>query len=290
MQITDNVQRDKAVLRVIIIEGLVNMLVLLAKLAVGLTTGSLAIIADAVHSLTDVVNNIVAWIVIRLSSSPPDVEHPYGHKKFETMAVFILAAMLVVVSFEVAIHAIKKEDSEIIHSTWGLVTMLTVLAINLALSIWQRRWAVRLKSDILHADASHTFSDALTTIAVIAGWQLSALGYVWLDRVCALAVSGLILYLAYRLFKSVFPIFVDQNAFDPNSLANAVKRIDGVLQVRRVRSRWIGSEKLVDLVIAVDPHLSTNESHDIADNVEALIAEQYAVSDISIHVEPFLEK
>jgi len=98
------------------------------------------------------------------------------------------------------------------------------------------------------------------------------------------------LYLAYRLFKSVFPILVDQNAVDPNSLANAVKRIDGVLQVRRVRSRWIGSEKLVDLVIAVDPHLSTNESHDIADNVEALIAEQYAVSDISIHVEPFLEK
>jgi len=120
MQITDNVQRDKAVLRVIIIEGLVNTLVLLAKLAVGLTTGSLAIIADAVHSLTDVVNNIVAWIVIRLSSSPPDVEHPYGHKKFETMAVFMLAAMLVVVSFEVAIHAIKKEDSEIINSTWGL--------------------------------------------------------------------------------------------------------------------------------------------------------------------------
>ena len=81
------------------IEGSANVAVLVAKVVVGLATGSLAIIADALHSLTDVVNNIVAWAVIRLSSSPPDIEHPYGHRKFEAMAVFILATLLAVFSF-----------------------------------------------------------------------------------------------------------------------------------------------------------------------------------------------
>lgn len=283
----NNSQRDKDILRIILIEGLINIVVLTAKVAVGLTTGSLAILADAIHSLTDVVNNIVAWVVMRLSSSPPDSEHPYGHRKFETMAVFILASMLAVVAFELAIHAINKGNTEVVNSPWGLGVMLTVLAINIALSTWQHRWARRLESDLLHADASHTFSDALTTIAVILGWQFSALGYLWLDRVCALAVSGLIFYLAYRLFRSVFPILIDQRSLDPEMLSNAIIEVDGVQQVNRVRSRWIGSEKSVDLVISVDPKLSTSESHQIASNIEILVAEKYGVSDISIHVEPF---
>lgn len=112
-----NHQRDKDVLRIIMIEGAVNVAVLVAKVVVGLATGSLAIIADALHSLTDVINNIVAWAVIRLSSSPPDIEHPYGHRKFEAMAVFILASLLAVLSFELAIHAIEKDDTEIVNST-----------------------------------------------------------------------------------------------------------------------------------------------------------------------------
>ena len=272
------------------IEGAVNVTVLIAKVMVGLATGSLAIFADAIHSLTDIVNNIVAWAVIRLSSSPPDVEHPYGHRKFEAMAVFFLASLLAVFSLELAIHAIKKDDTEIVHSTWGLGVMLAVLVINISVSAWQRMWARRLQSDILYADASHTFSDALTTIVVIVGWQLSAAGYLWLDRACALAVSALIFYLAYSLFRRVFPILVDQSSLDPVILSNTIKKIDGVIKVNRVRSRWIGSDKSVDLVISVDPDISTYESHNIANNIESLITEKYDVLDISIHVEPYDEK
>lgn len=282
--------RDKAVLRIILIEGSVNVAVLIAKVAVGLATGSLAIIADALHSLTDVVNNIVAWAVIRVSSSPPDIEHPYGHRKFEAMAVFFLASLLAVLSFELAIHTIKKDDTDIVNSTWGLGVMLAVLTVNISLATWQRMWARRLESDILYADSSHTFSDALTTIVVIAGWQLSALGYLWLDRACALAVSALIFYLAFTLFRRVFPILVDQYSIDPVILTNTIKEVEGVRKVNRVRSRWIGSDKSVDLVISVDPHISTNESHNIANEIESLIIERYNVSDISIHVEPYYEK
>ena len=282
----DNSQRDKSVQRVILIEGLVNFVVLVAKLSVGLATGSLAIVGDAIHSLTDVVNNVVAWVVIRLSSSPPDREHPYGHRKFETVAVFFLASLLVVLSFELAIRAMSKDDTDIESSVWGLGVMLAVLLTNIVLSAWQGRWARKLNSDILLADATHTFSDVLTTIVVIVGWQLSAMGYFWLDKICAIGVSLLVLYLAYGLFKRAFPVLVDQFALDPEMLSQSVRGVQGVRKVSRVRSRWIGSEKSIDLVISVDSELSTEDSHSIATNVESLIEEKYGVSDISIHVEP----
>jgi cation diffusion facilitator family transporter len=284
--LNSNSQRDKSVQRVILIEGSVNFFVLVAKLTVGLTTGSLAIVGDAIHSLTDVVNNVVAWVVIRLSSSPPDREHPYGHRKFETLAVFFLASLLVVLAFELAIHAINKDDTEIENSVWGVGVMLVVLITNIALAAWQRRWARKLQSDILLADATHTFSDVLTTIVVIIGWQLSALGYFWLDRICALGVSLLVFYLAYSLFKRAFPILVDQYALDPELLADSIRGVQGVRNVSRVRSRWIGNEKSVDLVISVDAELSTSDSHNIATEVESLIEGTYGVTDISIHVEP----
>lgn len=286
----DTLQRDKYIRRVILIEGLINLLVLIAKLVVGFTTGSLAIIGDAIHSLMDVINNIVAWVIIRTSNTPPDREHPYGHRKFETLAVFFLASLLIVLSFELAMHAIKREYTEIVSSDWGLGVMLAVLILNIALSTWQRRWAKKLKSDILLADASHTFADAMTTIVVIAGWQLSAMGYFWIDQTCALTVSVLILYLAYNLFKRAFPILLDEFSLDPELLAGSIRKVNGVCKVNRIRSRWIGTDKSVDLVISVDSDISTNDSHQIATTVESLIEKEYGVSDISIHVEPYNEK
>ena len=283
-------QRDKNIQRILITEGFVNLLVLIAKIIVGLTTGSLAIIGDAIHSLTDVINNIVAWFIIRFSSLPPDREHPYGHRKFETLAVFFLASLLTVLSFELALHAINKVDSDVVTTDWGLGIMLAVLAINISLATWQRMWARRLRSDILFADASHTFADVLSTIVVIAGWQLSAMGYLWLDRACALGVSLLVLYLAFGLFKRALPILVDQISLDPELLSSSILDVQGVRQVRRVRSRWIGSDKSIDLIISVDPALSTTESHNIATAVELLIEKKFGITDTSIHVEPYTGK
>lgn len=279
-------QRDKKIQHIILLEGSANLIVLLAKLWVGFTTGSLAILGDAAHSLTDVTNNIVAWFVIRLSTLPPDREHPYGHRKFETVAVFFLASLLTVLAFELALQAIKKEDSEIVSSSLELGIMLGVLVVNIVVASWQRMWARRLQSDILLADASHTFSDVLITSAIILGWQLSAMGYVWLDRASALAVSALIFYLAYNLYKKSMPILVDELALNPELLTSAIREVAGVEQVRRVRSRWIGSDKAVDIIICVDPKLSTDASHKIATDIELLIEQKFGVQDISIHVEP----
>ena len=278
--------RDKQVRRVILIEGIANLLVLVAKTVVGLSTGSMAILADAIHSLSDLTNNIIAWIVIHYSSLPADREHPYGHRKLETLAVFILASILVVLAFELALNAINKEDAEVVSSGTELVIMLCVLVINIVVTSWQRMWAKRLDSDILHADATHTFADVLITATVIVGWQLSAIGYEWVDRLCALGVAILIFYLAYGLFRRAVPVLVDEYAIDPVELSELIKSVAGVRGVYKIRSRWIGKARAVDLVISVDSSLSTEESHAIADTIETRIENHYGATDISIHVEP----
>jgi len=282
----DRLNKDKQIRRIILIEGTANLIILTLKVIVGLSTGSMAILADAFHSLTDISNNIVAWIVIYFSSFPADREHPYGHRKFETIAVFMLASLLLVIAFEIAFNAIRKEPSEVVSSGLELIVMLGVLGINLLVASWQRMWANRLNSDILRADATHTFADVLTTSVVIAGWQLSAMGYAWVDRLSAIAVALVIVYLAVGLFKRSLPILVDGFAIDPEEINRIVDSINGVKGVSRIRSRWIGNTCAVDLIIAVDPTLSTHDSHAIADEVETLLEKKFDVTDISIHVEP----
>jgi len=283
-------RRDIQVRRIIFIEGSANLLVLILKTIVGLSTGSMAILADAAHSLTDITNNIVAWIVIRFSSMPADRKHPYGHRKFETLAVFILASILMVLAFEIALNAIRKEQTEVISSDIELILMLSVLVINILITSWQHMWAKRLQSDILHADATHTFADVLTTIVVITGWQLSTIGYVWVDRLCAIGVACFIVYLAFSLFKRTLPALLDEYAIDAEALSKLVNDVSGVKNVYRVRSRWIGNKRAVDLIISVDPTLTTQASHDITDEIEGLIEKHFDATDISIHVEPETEQ
>ena len=279
-------KRAGAVLRIILLEGCANLVILVLKVVVGMATGSMAIVADAVHSLTDVANNAIALLVMRASNQPADREHPYGHKKFEILAVFVLAVLLATVAIEIAVRALSRSAEQPDVSVWALAVMIGVLVINVALALWQRYWARKLDSPILLADASHTLTDVLTTIVVIIGWQLSARGLPWLDTACALGVSLIILYLAFGLFRNAVPVLVDAVAIEPEALSSAVSRVGGVRDVRRVRSRWIGTDRSVDIVVAVSPTLTTLESHAIADEIEQALAAEFGVRDVTVHVEP----
>jgi len=285
-EMSESAQRDRNVRRIILVEGAANLLVLIGKLIVGLSMGSVAVLGDAIHSLTDLANNLVVWIVVRVSSRPADREHPYGHRKFETLAVFGLATLLVVLALELTLHAVRREQAEVRADAWALGIMLGVLGVNLVIAAWQRYWARRLQSDILFADASHTLADVLTTVVVISGWQLSARGYPWLDSLCALGMAALVMYLAYGLFRRALPALVDQFAVEPETLRREVQGVPGVSNVRRIRSRWVGSNPAIDMVISVQPNLSTAEAHEIADAIERLLEERFHARDISIHIEP----
>ncbi len=279
-------QRDRQVERVLVGEALANLAVMTAKAVVGFQTGSIAILGDAIHSLADFANNVVAFVATRIASAPPDREHPYGHRKFETLAVFGIATLLSVLAIEIILGALDRDPREISQEGWGLALMLGVLAVNILIAGWENRWARRLDSDILRADARHTISDVLTTVAVIAGWQLAARGYLWLDALASLIVAAMILYLAYGLFQKAIPVLVEQSIANPEALSSAASAVDGVRETRRVRSREGGSGPAIDLIVTVDRNLSTADSHAIADEIERVISEKFSVDDVTVHIEP----
>ena len=279
-------ERDRKVRRVIVIEGLANVAVLALKLVVGLSTGSLAILGDALHSLTDVANNAVAWFVVRISSQPPDRHHPYGHRKFETLAVFVLATLLTVLGIELAVGALRREAQPTVGNPWTLPLMMVVLVINVGLASWEGAWARRLDSDILGADARHTLADVLTTVVVIVGWQLSLRGYPWLDSVCAIAVAGFVLALAFGLFRRAIPILVDRIAVEPEAVGDIARSVQGVRRVKSVRSRSTGGSTAIDMVVTVDSGITAAEAHAIADTVEEELRAHLSIEDVTIHMEP----
>lgn len=279
-------ERDRQVRRVIVIEGLANVAVLALKLVVGVSTGSLAVLGDALHSLSDVANNAVAWFVVRISSQPPDRDHPYGHRKFETLAVFVLATLLTVLGIELALGALRREAQPTLGDPWTLPLMLGVLLINMALASWEGAWARRLRSDILGADARHTFADVLTTIVVIVGWQLSARGYPWLDTVCAIAVAAVVLALAFGLFRRAIPILVDSIAVEPETVGDVARAVHGVRRVKTVRSRSTGGSTAIDMVVTVDSRITAAEAHAITEAIEEELRANLSIDDVTIHVEP----
>jgi cation diffusion facilitator family transporter len=278
--------RDRQVERVLIGEGLANLAVMLVKAIVGFHTGSIAVIGDAIHSLADFANNAVAFLATRIASAPPDIEHPYGHRKFETLAVFGIATLLSVLAIEIILGALDRDPREVSTEGWGLALMLGVLVVNIVIAVWENRWARRLDSDILRADAKHTVSDVLTTVAVIAGWQLAANGYRWLDALASIIVAVIILYLAYGLFRKAIPVLVERSIANAEALSSVVSAVPGVQETRRVRSREGGSGPAVELVVSVDRNLSTADSHAIADEIERVISEKFSVNDVTVHIEP----
>jgi cation diffusion facilitator family transporter len=278
--------RDRDVRAVFLWTGAANLAVLAAKVAVGIATGSAAVLGDAVHSLADVSNNAVALVALRFAVVPPDRDHPYGHRKYETLAVFGLALLLSVLAVELALRTLERGAREVLRPDWGLATMVGVLLTNVVVASWQGRQARRLDSDLLRADSRHTFTDVLVTLTVIAGWQSAARGQAWLDTAATLAIAGLILYLAFGLFRRAIPVLVDQSAADPDELRAVVSAVAGVRSTRRVRSRGRGREGWMDVVVTVDPGLSTEASHRIADDVERALAERFESCDITVHVEP----
>jgi cation diffusion facilitator family transporter len=225
---------------------------------------------------------------MRASSQPADRKHPYGHQKFEMLAVFVLAVLLAAIGLEIATRAFIPPEQPPASTPWALGLMFVVLAANISIALWQRYWASKLESSILMADASHTLADVGTTVVVIAGWQLSLRGYPWLDSACALAVAAMIFYLAYGLFRDAVPVLVDEVAIEPEELLASVRSVPGVLGVPRVRSRWIGAERAVDVIVTVGAKLTTVESHAIADAIEAALERDFGVIDSTVHIEPHL--
>lgn len=277
--------------RVLLITLLLNLFVMVLKAIVGWATGSLSLLADALHSITDSANNVLGLVASRFSSPAPDREHPYGHQKFEAVGALGIAAFLGVACFEILQGAIERlldpNPAPITISASELWLLLLVLGVNIFISFYERRVGQRVNSPILIADAQHTMSDVWITISVIAGLiGVWIWGFQWLDVVLALPVALLVFWSGWSVIRANLPWLVDAVAIAPEAIHAIAMQVPGVLNCHDIASRGVvGRQTFVEMHLIVSAE-DVETAHHITEDVEARLEERYGPIRVMIHVEP----
>ena len=283
-------ERMRSIRRVLWIILLLNLGVAAAKYAWGTLSGSASMQADGIHSVFDSAGNVVGLVGISLAARPADAGHPYGHAKFETYASLVIGVLLLLAAFEVGSSAAAKLAAGSYTAEVGpmsFVVMAGTLAVNLGVTVYERRFAKRLKSEVLAADANHTLSDALVSVGVIAGLAAVALGFPMADPIMALVVTAAILATAYDVFKHALATLSDRARIPEGDLRAAALAVPGVRGVHRIRTRGTEGEVYADLHVLVDPSMTVADAHRLADEVEAGVKERFAnVIEVLVHIEP----
>lgn len=277
---------------------LLNLFVMALKIVLGIATGSLSLQADALHSITDSVNNILGLVANRFSSPKPDREHPYGHQKFEALGALGIAAFLGIACFEILKGAVEKiflstESVPIKISSAELWLLLVVLGVNIFVAFYERGVGRRIGSPILIADARHTMSDIWVTIIVIAGlvgvWQSSNLNIPqlqWLDVILAFPVALLVFYSGWEVIKENLPWLVDEMAIAPEAIHDIVMEVSGVINCHDIASRGLlGRQVFIEMHLVVET-TDIVTAHQITEKIEARLEKRFGMVRVLIHVEP----
>ncbi|MFO0142685.1 MAG: cation diffusion facilitator family transporter, partial [Aphanizomenon sp.] len=259
------------------------------KALVGYWTGSLSLMADALHSVTDSANNVLGLVAIKFSSPLPDREHPYGHNKFEAVGALGLAAFLGIACFEIvqgAVERIIKGGEPVRVSPPELWLLLIVLGVNIFVAFYERNVGRRVGSSILVADATHTMSDVWVTISVIGGLIGVWLGYQLLDVLLAFPVALLVFWSGWSVLKENLPWLVDQMAIAPEIIHTIAVSVPGVLNCHDIASRGvIGRQVFIEMHLIVDAR-DVETAHNITEEVERQLEQRFSPVRILIHVEP----
>lgn len=276
--------------RVLVITLVLNVFVMLLKAIVGWLTGSLSLVADALHSLTDSANNVLGLVTSHLSSPEPDRDHPYGHQKFEAIGALGIAAFLGIACFTIlqgAIERVWKGGEGVRIAAPELWLLLLVLGINVFVAFYERGVGRRVGSPILIADAYHTMSDIWVTIAVLAGlvgiwiWNIQ-----WLDVVLAFPVAVLVFWSGWVVLRQNLPWLVDEMAIAPEAIHDVVMQVPGVVNCHNIASRGLlGRQVFIDMHLIVNAN-DVETAHRITEAVEAHLEERYHPVRVTIHVEP----
>ncbi len=282
----------RGVRRVLLITLALNLTVVIGKFIAGFLSGSLSVISDAVHSSVDSLNNIVGLVVMKYATAEPDDEHPYGHGKFETLAAFAIAGFLFVTCYQIAVSAITRilspAEPPIISKLTVIVMVITII-INIFVTVYEQREGKRLNSEFLMADAVHTRSDILVSCSVLAGLGLVQLGYIWLDPIIALGIAVIIAWNGYKIFKSTIPVLVDAAPVPADQIAEIVATVPGVHSAHDIRSRIQGGTMYIEMHLHMQPNVERDhiKTHDLTEEIEHRLEEQFGHVIATIHVEPF---
>jgi cation diffusion facilitator family transporter len=283
------VDRYSAVSRVLAAVLLLNLIVATAKIALGAATGAVSVLSDGFHSLTDGASNIVALVGVRVARRPPDADHPYGHRKFETMASFAILLFLLLVLIQVIWAAVERLRQPAVPNVEAVsfAVMAATFLINLGVVAYERRAGQRLSSEVLIADAHHTTSDLLTSATVVGALVGVRLGYPLLDPLAALVVSGFIGHACWDIFKATTRILADEMVIAADDISDVVRSVPAVLGCHQIRSRGSADHVFVDLHIWLDPAMRLEDAHRVSHQVKDRIMARYPqIKDAIIHIEP----
>jgi cation diffusion facilitator family transporter len=273
--------------RVLIITMLLNFLASGLKMSAGLVTGALSVVADGLDSLFDGISNIAGLAGLWIAAKPPDVEHPYGHRKFETLAALSISVFLFITCYQLLVSTWERLGSHFVPvvNGWTVAAMIISMGVQATTSIYELRQGRKLQSEILVADAMHTRASILISISVLGGLGLVRLGFPIADPILAGMVALVIGKIGVDVLRETLPILVDQAPIAPQEIAKVVNQIGGIESFHRVRSRGPIGNAAVDLHIRVSPEKSLQEANAIADEVRRRLVALDSISDVTVHVE-----
>jgi cation diffusion facilitator family transporter len=267
-----------------------NWAVAAAKMLVGYLTRVQSMTADGFHSLSDGTSYIIGLIGIGLSSRPVDQDHPYGHKKYETFFSLGIAALLMLVAF----NLIRDSFSRFFNSAnpqvepISFIVMVVTIAVNMLVVKYEYEQGKELRSDLLIADSMHTKADVFTSMAVIIALIGIKLGFPIIDPIATLIISIFIGYAAFEIIKDASKILCDTVAImDSEKISAIVMGVKGVKACHKIRTRGRPDDICVDLHVQVDASMNVNEGHNVSYAVEAAVKKNIPeITDVLVHLEP----
>ncbi len=283
--------RTKESHKVTIIGALVDFILSIIKIFLGFLGQSGALIADGIHSLSDLLTDWVTWYTAKISGDAPDADHPYGHERFETVATLGLSIFLAIVGTIIIIDGFERisNPNELKYENWLIAAATLSILSKEGLYWYTIKIAKDIKSNLLRANAWHHRTDAFSSIVVVIGIIGAANGYYFLDSVAAIIVGIIIIYIGWQLgfeaTKELVDTSIDQE--DIKSLKKALSEIKGVNSVHTLRTRKVGHKKSADVHVQVNPFLSVSEGHIISVSVERVAKECIEdLDDVTVHIDP----
>lgn len=281
----------KKVQQILFIILLANLLVAALKLIIGSIIKSASMTADGFHSLSDGSSNIVGLIGIHFASRPEDEQHPYGHRKYETLAGLFISIMLFFVGGKVILGAIQtfKVPFTPEITIVSLMVLIFTLIVNIVVSVTEYRKGKELNSQILISDSIHTRSDIYISLGVLLTLIGIKLGFPpIIDPIVSLVVAGFIIHAAYEIFKENSAVLLDSIAIDSEEIRDVVMSFEDVKDAHKIRSRGGINDLSIDLHILVDSKLDVVKSHELVHDIEDAIRRKFnKKSQVIVHVEPY---
>lgn len=275
--------------KVLIITLVLNSFVAAAKVLYGYMTSSVAMMSDGFHSFFDGISNVVGLVGTWIASHPPDENHPYGHEKYETLFTIIISVMIFTTCLQILqkVYKFFFEGYETRVTSISFMVMLITIGVNIFVTMYESKKGKELGSSFLIADAKHTKSDILASIAVIASLFFAKWGYNLADPVVGIIITFFIARIGYGILKDASNVLVDTICIDTSAIKFVVNSIEGVQGCHGIRTRGSANSTYLDLHVLVKSDLPIEKAHEIADNIENEIKKEFpSVVDIVVHIEP----